>query len=73
MSFEHYNVEVRDRVKCISGIEGRLQSSDSFLQRRILQRHKEHQAGFYFNRKFSFIFLNAMISFLLSKVGNTVA
>ena len=22
MSFEHYNVEVRDRVKCISGIEG---------------------------------------------------
>ena len=23
MSFEHYNVEVRDRVKCISGIEGR--------------------------------------------------
>ncbi len=24
MSFEHYNVEVRDRVKCISGIEGQL-------------------------------------------------
>ena len=23
MSFEHYNVEVRDRVKCISGVEGR--------------------------------------------------
>jgi heparosan-N-sulfate-glucuronate 5-epimerase len=22
MSFEHYNVEIRDRVKCISGIEG---------------------------------------------------
>ena len=22
MSFEHYNVEVRDRVKCISGMEG---------------------------------------------------
>ena len=22
MSFEHYNVEVRDRVKCISGSEG---------------------------------------------------
>ncbi len=22
MSFDHYNVEVRDRVKCISGIEG---------------------------------------------------
>ena len=22
MSFEHYNVEFRDRVKCISGIEG---------------------------------------------------
>jgi len=21
-SFEHYNVEVRDRVKCISGVEG---------------------------------------------------
>ena len=24
MSFEHYNVEVRDRVKCISGIEGKI-------------------------------------------------
>lgn len=24
MSFEGYNVEVRDRVKCISGVEGRL-------------------------------------------------
>ena len=23
MSFEHYNVEVRDRVKCISGVEGK--------------------------------------------------
>jgi hypothetical protein len=23
MSFDHYNVEVRERVKCISGIEGR--------------------------------------------------
>ena len=23
MSFEHYNVEVRDRVKCISGMEGK--------------------------------------------------
>ena len=22
MSFEHYNVEIRDRVKCISGMEG---------------------------------------------------
>lgn len=22
MSFAHYNVEVRDRVKCISGVEG---------------------------------------------------
>jgi len=24
MSFEHYNVEIRDRVKCISAIEGSL-------------------------------------------------
>jgi heparosan-N-sulfate-glucuronate 5-epimerase len=23
MSFDHYNVEVRERVKCISGIEGK--------------------------------------------------
>ena len=27
MSFEGYNVEVRDRVKCISGVEGRQQMS----------------------------------------------
>lgn len=23
MSFDHYNVEVRERVKCISGVEGK--------------------------------------------------
>lgn len=27
MSFEGYNVEVRDRVKCISGVEGKILSN----------------------------------------------
>ena len=46
MSFEHYNVEVRDRVKCISGIEG----MESFTFKQL--------GNFFF--KILFLFSNAI-------------